>query len=729
MGYSSKQILQPIDEVRDQVVEEITTLLENQTRTNTFAATISALIQEKHQDIMSDMRRNLAHIPLPAIASALHETESQFGQLDHCLHVLFNERSRQWRKNSNFLYKLLVDFDRTAQSLATTLVNKELLERQSQVLEKIILSHERISKWQDFVQDILNDFHEIFPFHFFFIAFAEEAGVSLNLYHMGEYSDEIKSYARRHFSKTVLGQLNLPEDAEPDINEYQVLDIEKPCTVMDVQMIAVPVPEHAPKLAGLLGVAFASAAPLTAQETSIIRAILSVMVMVVGSSKVLSRTLMELEYYSVHDPLTGLYNRRHFNELVEYELARSERHQHEFSVLLLDLDNFKDINDSYGHPCGDAVLRKIGELLRGFVRKGDTPTRLGGDEFAVLLPETSSAGGQKVAETLREALVNTFFESPEGKPFRITTSIGVITSPTDANSFTDLMTGVDIALYSAKKHGKNSVRTLDAGEKRIQENRDTRAHAEKLRIALEESRIMPYFQPIVCCRNGEVSAYETLARLREPDGEIVSAGAFMDAVEKYGLALDLDRSIIFNALEAKKAQAKIPGKKSPLLFINLSAEEIQGRGMLGFAEEMCKQFDVAPSEIVFEITERDAISDMSGMRRFLSNLRQKGFAFALDDFGSGYNSFHYLRELRFEYVKVDGAFVRNILNSQVDYALVENLCRLCKDLGIKTVAEFVESEALWQAIRNMGIDYAQGFHVGLPLPQMPTEEIDNYGTH
>jgi len=160
------------------------------------------------------------------------------------------------------------------------------------------------------------------------------------------------------------------------------------------------------------------------------------------------------------------------------------------------------------------------------------------------------------------------------------------------------------------------------------------------------------------------------------------------------------------------------GEEPPRLFINLSAQEIQGRGILGFAEQLCIEMSIPPQAVVFEILERDAIGDMTHMRKFLSNLREKGFSFALDDFGSGYNSFHYLRELHFDYVKIDGAFVRNILNSKIDYALVRNLSHLCQDIGILTVAEFVESEEILDALKNMGIDYVQGFHLALPRASM-----------
>jgi EAL domain-containing protein (putative c-di-GMP-specific phosphodiesterase class I) len=159
-------------------------------------------------------------------------------------------------------------------------------------------------------------------------------------------------------------------------------------------------------------------------------------------------------------------------------------------------------------------------------------------------------------------------------------------------------------------------------------------------------------------------------------------------------------------------------EKPTRLFVNLSAPEIQGRNILGYAEELCEELTIPPHLIVFEILERDAISDMTNMRKFLTKLREKGFSFALDDFGSGYNSFHYLRELHFDFVKIDGAFVRNILNSKVDYALVRNLSRLCQDIGIKTVAEFVENAEVLKALQHMGIDYVQGFHFGLPMPQL-----------
>ena len=352
------------------------------------------------------------------------------------------------------------------------------------------------------------------------------------------------------------------------------------------------------------------------------------------------------------------------------------------------------------------------------MRNGDLATRIGGDEFAIILVETGVEGALTVAEKLRTELRQMTFIGDDGKDFHITTSIGVVTYPGDAHSISDLMAGVDLGLYRAKELGKDGIGTLESVGDRVKASRMTRDYAEKLRASLRDGRVVPYYQSIFNCKTGEPFAYETLARIIEPDGRTLSAGAFIETIEKYGLGRDLDRTIITQALHA--ARARLDANKPPFrLFINLSAQEIQGRGILGYAEQLCTELGIPPSVIVFEILERDAIGDMTHMRKFLSDLRKKGFLFALDDFGSGYNSFHYLRELSFDYVKIDGAFVKNIVRSKIDRTLVHNLTRLCQELGILTIAEFVESEDILQALRSMGVDYAQGFHLGIPASTMP----------
>lgn len=716
-------------EMRQKILERFTALFENQTRTRRFAASVTELTQRTHAELLAGLKETIARVSSvkldqverDEITTILGQAVARCARIDKTLDLLIGERRRQWLRNANDLQQVMLEFNRMTRNLAGTLIEKDLLERQSRVLETIVLSREKVTQWKTFVQEVLLGFHAVFPFDVFFIAFAEENVLSLYIYYMSDYPEEVKRRARDNLAKDMIGYLSLPSDVPLDIEEFQVIDKKSRAHVCieNIQMISVPVPDlDTSNQPGLLGIAYASTDGLTVQESSVIHSILAVMVMVVGSSKALSRTLSELEYYSTHDPLTGLHNRRYFNDILDYEIGRSERHQHEFSILMLDLDDFKDVNDTYGHPCGDSVLRLVAETMHSVMRKGDLATRIGGDEFAIILVETGIDGAMIVAEKLRTGLRQMTFESGDGRCFHITTSIGVVAYPVDAKSISDLMAGVDLGLYRAKELGKDSIGTLESIKDRLHVSRLNRDYAETLRASLREGRVIPYYQTIFDCKTGEPFAYETLARIKENNGKVLTAGAFIETIEKYGLGRELDRAIIEQALVAARVQ--LDEKKPPFrLFINLSAQEIQGRGILGYAEQLCAELEIPPNIIVFEILERDAISDMVHMRKFLGDLRRKGFLFALDDFGSGYNSFHYLRELSFDYVKIDGAFVKNIVKSKIDSTLVRNLTRLCKELGILTIAEFVESEEILTDLHAMGVDYAQGYYLGIPVSTMP----------
>lgn len=339
-----KSVLPPaLEDLRYQGLVRFASLLESQTRSRLFAKNIGTLVQSVNaeiEDSLGDSIRQLEQTSLGAddkarLIDLLRRNTTRSARLGQTLELLLNERDRQWQRSEENLKQIMLDFRSTVDSLAHTLIEKDLFERQSNVLQNIILSHEKVAQWKLFVQEILSGFHAIFPFNFFFIAFAEEHGLSLFVYFLGDYSDEVKKQVRDQLARDMLSKLRLPADAPLDIEEFQIAAEGRYDSIDDIKMITVPVPElEMLNLAGLLGVAYGSLHKLSAQEASVIRSILAVMVMVVGSSKALSRTMTELEYYSTHDPLTGLHNRRYFNEMLDYEAGRSERHGHEFTILI-----------------------------------------------------------------------------------------------------------------------------------------------------------------------------------------------------------------------------------------------------------------------------------------------------------------------------------------------------------------------------------------------------------
>ncbi len=414
----------------------------------------------------------------------------------------------------------------------------------------------------------------------------------------------------------------------------------------------------------------------------------------------------KLEEVSIRDPLTRLYNRRKFEEFLRYEFSRSVRHKHSFSLIMIDLDNFKAINDTYGHPVGDMVLEQFADILRRHSRKSDLVARLGGDEFALILPETTSETGIMVAEKLRMLLGSAELVLPSGNT-RVSISIGVASYPDNGEDMDGLFQAVDVALYRAKRQGKNRVIALDSSEQNL--IMDAFSHVEHVRQALDEDRLEAYLQPIVALADGAVFGYEMLARIHDGD-TVTPAGQFISAIGELGLAPEVDRRVFKKGL-AIKQQEKMAGI---MFFFNFSASSFSGKG---FVEEVLTTLEAAkapPSEIVLEITEHAALPNLDKIKMVIDELRSHGISIALDDFGSGFSSFFYLKYLNVDYLKLEGSFVRHITVDPKDRIMVEHVHSMARAFGLKTIAEFVEDKQTHELLRKIGVEYGQGYYYGRP---------------
>lgn len=421
-----------------------------------------------------------------------------------------------------------------------------------------------------------------------------------------------------------------------------------------------------------------------------------------------------LHLYSERDPLTGAYNRRKFEEFLKLEVDRGLRHERSFSLIMMDVDNFKHINDTYGHPVGDLALKELASVLEHRLRRTDVMARLGGDEFAILLPDTTPEQGAATAETLRKELGNTLVRLPVGNT-RIHASFGFVSFPENGADVEKLTIAMDVAMYKAKRLGKNRVATLDASEEGLMMEVFNRG--QQLQRALAEDRVIPFFQPISVPATGHPYAYEVLARIK--DGEAtISAGEFIETAEELGLARAIDEAVFRKGL----AEVARLGRHDVKLFFNLSARTIGDVPWMRSLPDVICAAGLQPHQVVLELTEREALPNFDKLVELMGDLRATGLAFALDDFGSGFSSFLYLKYLSVDYVKIEGSFVRHMASDRRDRIMVEHIHSMAQQFGLKTIAEFVEDEDTSRLLKEMGVDFGQGYHYGRPSCSLADEK-------
>ena len=422
----------------------------------------------------------------------------------------------------------------------------------------------------------------------------------------------------------------------------------------------------------------------------------------------------KLSHQATHDTLTGLVNRHEFEGRLSHLLAAANPHA-PHALLYLDLDQFKVVNDTCGHAAGDDLLRQISGLLRTKLRSRDTLARLGGDEFGVLLEHCSVVEAERIANSLRE-LVQGFRFGWTDKTFTIGVSIGLVPITRAGETLAVVFSAADSSCYAAKDSGRNRVHVYQPDDSTLARRDGEMRWIPRIQQAVADERFRLYYQPIVPIGSNlpDAARGEILLRMVDETGRIVLPGTFLPAAERYGLMLALDRWVVRMSLEALSA---VPNSGRYEAFsINISAQSLGAADFLDFVTEQIDATGVAPIKLCFEITETSAVSELTLAVRFIDKLKSLGCQFALDDFGSGFSSFSYLKTLPVDYLKIDGGFVKGVATNDVDRAMIEAVHQIGHIMGIKTIAECVESQATLLKLRQIGIDYGQGFALGQPRP-------------
>lgn len=421
--------------------------------------------------------------------------------------------------------------------------------------------------------------------------------------------------------------------------------------------------------------------------------------------------MAQLEHLAIHDSLTGLYNRRYFEISLEHMAASSARSAGSHALLYIDLDHFQIVNDAIGHREGDMVLKEIATLLSSRTREADLLCRIGGDEFAILLTHADAEQATAAAYGLVE-VINNFRYRHEGLEIALGCSIGISLIDGGQPSGAVHLMQADKASFSAKNRGRNLVHIYNPADKDSDELRQSIDWAHRVRQAINEDRLELYIQPILELATGKINHYEALLRLRTREPvDIITPGIFIPAVEKAGQIHMLDRWVIKRAIQMLSTQNWLPQ-----LAINLSGHAFADPDLLGFVQNELDSQRVDPKRVIFEITETASVANINETQRMINQLQSLGCRFALDDFGTGFCSFHYLRHLPTDFLKLDGSYIKNIADNDLDFAMVRSMNDIAHILGKKTIAECVETPAILHRLREIGVDYVQGHGIGHALP-------------
>lgn len=421
-----------------------------------------------------------------------------------------------------------------------------------------------------------------------------------------------------------------------------------------------------------------------------------------------------LSWQASHDPLTGLTNRAEFAHQVEKALKSAVEDDRRHTLVFMDLDQFKVVNDTSGHQAGDELLRRLSTQLKQALRSTDVLARLGGDEFGVLFLDCGIDTGMRLAEGLRQVVEGFRFHYGE-RVYAVGVSMGLVEVDAGSPSVDELMSAADAACYAAKEGGRNRIHRYHEADQELLRRRGEMEWASRITQALDEGRLQVYCQYLEPLREGDGARhYELLLRMVDAEANVIPPMAFLPAAERYQLAAILDSWVLDQVIE--RCAGTLERHPEVILSVNISGASLGDPGFQALLRQRLNEHPRIATNLCLEITETAAIANLDNALELISELRVLGCRFALDDFGSGLSSFAYLRSLPVDYLKIDGTFVRDMHQDPVDAAMVEAIHKVARLMGVRTVAEYVENAQTLEMLRALGVDYAQGYYIHSPQP-------------
>jgi diguanylate cyclase (GGDEF)-like protein len=424
------------------------------------------------------------------------------------------------------------------------------------------------------------------------------------------------------------------------------------------------------------------------------------------------KTETELRYLADHDPLTALLNRRAFRVRLDTYVNFAARYGGRGAVMVIDVDGLKEVNDKLGHQQGDNLIRRVATVLRERVRATDIVARLSGDEFAVLMPQSDVEGALQLGDDLRIQVAEDFASEPDLVGATISVGITMFGAESDGGAEA-VLAAADEAMYRAKAEGRNRIALFEAPIEATKTDARRLTTSAKIRNAITQNRLSLATQPIHSLADGGVERFELLLRMRGEAGELLPAASFIGVAERSGMIQELDRWVVGQALDLLGERERLGLPVS--LHVNLSGASLTDISVLEYIERRLDEGDADPTRCTFEITQTARIEDLETAASFADRLTEFGCEVAIDDYGTGFGPFEYLKRFPFDVIKIDGTFVRDLPENDADQLTVQAIVGIAQGLGKQTIAEFVEDEATAQMLRAYGVDMAQGYHLGPPV--------------